>query len=70
MSVVKVTKVATTQVAGGAGNVYGFCVSVHSEDTMFNFLANIELDTSEMSEGDAEIVNDFITLVNSRLAAS
>lgn len=70
MAIVKVVKVETTQVAGGAATQYGLAVSIHSETEQFSVLADIELDTSTMSEADAATVNDFLTLVNERLAAS
>ncbi len=72
MAVVKCSKVETTSVSGvlPLADVYGFCISVHSETEEFNFLGNIDLDTALLSEANAAIVNDFINLVKEQLAAS
>jgi len=73
MSIIKVNKVETTSVAGGVMpplETYGFVISVHSETDEFNFVGNIDLDTSLLSESDATIVSDFIALVKAQLAAS
>jgi hypothetical protein len=72
MAVVKCAKIETTQVAGGAGDQYGFTISVHSATEEFNFLGNIDIDTNDgiMSAGDIAIVEDFIALVTARLLAS
>lgn len=72
MAIVKCAKIETTQVAGGAGEKYGFTISVHSETEEFNFLGNIDINTDDgiMSAGDIAIVEDFIALVNARILAS
>jgi len=70
MAVVKCLKLQTTQVAGGAGNSYGFTISIHSETDEFSTLGGINLDTGALPAEQALIVTDFIALVEAQLASS
>ena len=72
MAIVKCAKIETTQVAGGAGDQYGFSISVHSETEEFGFLGTVDLNTTDgsLSAGNIAIVDAFIALVNAELLAS
>ena len=70
MSLIKVQKIETTQVAGGAIDVMGFSISTHSETEQFNHLGAATLDTSLMSVEDAATVAAFIALANAALLDS
>lgn len=70
MSSLRVVKCETTQVAGGALDVYGFTISTHSATDEFHELGSVNIDTTTFTADELNTWTDFLAIINAKLLES